>query len=185
MHLIAWASLATTMQQHLLSLEDCVVRVRNAKYEFVKKYQEHQIKLNEKTIFERVKDKTILDTFESHCVPETMIKKIGECAQWSRVNLKGYVKTCDDKPNGPSANASYWRNFEVSDASGNVVKGMAWGSLATDPWTLNVTVEMFNVSVRKADERIQLDDMSVIIFKNSYDLSLSMPAFFKPVVWSV
>ena len=63
------------------------------------------------------------------------------------------------------------------------MKGMAWGLLATQKWTTDVTVEMFNVSVRKSDERIQLDEASVIVFKDHYDLSPTKPVFFKPVVW--
>ena len=97
--------------------------------------------------------------------------------------MKGYGRSCDDVPNGPSTNASYWRNFELSDASGALVKGMAWGVLATQTWVTDVTVEMFNVSVRKGDERIQLDEASVIVFKEQYDLSATKPVFFRSVVW--
>ena len=164
-------------------MQDVVVRLRKAKYEFVKKYDEHQIKINEKTVFEKVVDDDILAAFEANVVPETSIGKIGEYKQYNRINVKGYVRTCDEIPNGPSANASYWRNFELADASGSLVKGMAWGLLATQKWSTDVTVEMFNVSVRKVDERIQLDEASVILFKEHYDLSPTKLVFFKPVVW--
>jgi hypothetical protein len=183
MHLIAWGSLANSMQQQLLGLEDSVVRIRHAKYDYAKKFEEHQIKLHEKTTFEKVCDKNILEAFDSNGLPETSISKIGECRALSRINVKGYVRSCDESPNGPSTNASYWRNFDLSDATGCLVKGMAWGSSATIAWIPNVTVEMFNVSVRKTDERIQVDESSVIIFKDQYDLGLTMPAFFKSVVW--
>jgi len=111
------------------------------------------------------------------------ICRIGDSRNFSHINIKGYVKTCDENPNGPSSNGSYWRNFELSDASGWIVKGMAWGSIATDSWTSDVTVEMFGVSVRKSEERIQLDESSVVIFHDRYDLGDSFPRLFKPVVW--
>ena len=183
MHVIAWGALANRLHKELLGYEDCVVRIRNAKYEYVKKYEEHQIKLNEKSTIEKVNDKAILAVFETHSVPEMQISRIGECRNLSHINVKGYVKTCDENPNGPSSNASYWRNFELSDASGWLVKGMAWGSWATCSWASDVTVEMFSVSVRKSEERIQVDESSVVIFHDRYDLSDSKPTFFKPVVW--
>ena len=183
MHLIAWGNLAMQLQQQLLGFEDKVVRIRNGKYDYAKKFEEHQIKLSERTTFEEVRDPQILQAFDTNSVPEASIGKIGEYRNLSRINLKGYVRSCDDSPNGPSSNASYWRNFDLSDSSGSLVKGMAWGSPATIDWTPNVTVEMFNVSVRKSDERIQVDDSSIIIFKDRYDLSSPMPTFFKPVIW--
>ena len=183
MHVMTWGNLAHSLHAQLISMQDKVVRLRGAKYEFVKKYEEHQLKINEKTVFEKVLDNNILAAFESNVVQETSISKIGECKQYSRINVKGYVRTCDDSPQGPSTNASYWRNFELADASGSCVKGMAWGLIATQKWTTDVTVEMFNVSVRKSDERIQLDEASVIVFKDHYDLSPTKPVFFKPVVW--
>jgi len=183
MHLIVWGALVKRFHKEILGYEDCVVRVRNAKYEYVKKYEEYQIKLNDKSAMEKVSDKAMLAIFETHSVPEMQISHIGECRNFMHINIKGYVKTYDDSPNGPSSNASYWRNFELSDASGWVVKGMAWGQWAKCTWTSDVTVEMFSVSVRKSEERIQLDESSVIIFHDQYDLSESKPTFFKPVVW--
>jgi len=60
---------------------------------------------------------------------------------------------------------------------------MAWGSLVSCSWTLDVAEEMFSVSVRKSEERIQLDESSVIIFHDRYDLGDSKSTFFKSVIW--
>ena len=186
MHLIAWAPVATRMHTELLAHEDSVIRLRKAKYEYNSKQEEHQLKLSDKSTVEKVENKATLAAFEDAGDLETTtsISRIGESRQYARLNVKGYVRTCDDTPCGPSKNGSYWRNFELCDSLGNQVKGVAWGSSATNTWIPEVTVEMFSVSVRKSDERIQLDEASVVIFKEEYDLGTTKPAYFKPVVWS-
>ena len=185
MFLIAWGQdFASRMQSQLLDLENCVVRLNIGKYDYSKKFDEHQIKLQEQTTLLKIDDPQMLAAFEHLVETEMSLKSVGDCTHLQRINVKAYVRACDATPNGPAKNGGYWRSFELSDAAGVVVKGMAWGPVATTSWVESVTVEMFNVSVRKTDERIQLDESSIVVFKDSYDLSLTMPVYFTPLIWN-
>ena len=64
MHLIAREELANRWHQELRAREHSVVRLGKAQYEYSPEYNQHQLKITDKTTVKEVKDKTILDAFE-------------------------------------------------------------------------------------------------------------------------
>jgi len=49
---------------------------------------------------EKVNDKAIVAIFETYSVPKMQISNIGKCRNFCQINIKGYVKTCDEIQTG-------------------------------------------------------------------------------------
>ena len=133
---------------------------------------------------EEVTDPDILNLFKGVGLTEVPITTFPQCKDNAKVNFKAFVKTFDEQPQGPSVNNTYWRTFELSDTSGNIVKGTAWGTMALSTWTKNASAELFNVTIKKKDERVSLEEDAVMLFHNKYEFCPSAPKFFKLLNWN-
>ena len=187
MNLVAWGALATRAVQDFKEYRNKVVRVGLLKYSFYQRDGEHQMLLQKGYRIEEVTEACILDKFRSVAVAETPISHFPRMkGNFERVHFKGFLRAYDLEASGPATNGRYWRNFEVSDTSGLVVKCKVWGDDAADgSWKKHVSVEIFNALLKKEDQLVVLNEESCILFHETYTLSLTPPRFFKYLEWSL
>ena len=181
--LLAWGKQAHDAKEKLARYAHKVIRASRLKYDFYPAAQEHQMQLLKGFKVEEVTDSKILAAFEGVVLLEVPITSFPKCKEWEIVNFKGFVKTFDPEPQGPASNNRYWRNFEVSDAMGNVVKGTAWSTVAQTTWTKNTSAEFYNATIKKKDEKVVLEDGAVVVFHEKYELGQTAPKFFKLLLW--
>ena len=184
MHLVGWKNLAESWLIQLRPHEEKVVKMEHLKYEYNAKYSEHQLVIQPSSVLTEVRDSVTTDAFNTYQTKEVTLESLPRKAQFERVNFQGFLKSCDPEPQGPSQKGHFWRNCEIANVHGTVVRGQGWGPIVEQDWLRGVSCEFHGVSVRPTQERVQFDESTVLVFKPSYDLSASKPVFFKPLRWN-
>ena len=131
-----------------------------------------------------VTDKQQEEVYGSLCITYRAICELPQSQPKTRVHVKGYVQNVK-KLDGPAPNGRMWRHFTLSDPSGLVVQCTAWGALASDvEFNRGDFIELLNAQVNNYDQKILIDQQSVLVNSGPASKYIRPPEYFKPLTWS-